>query len=163
MGDRVLSPEKQGLKNATRDLVRAVGGQEACPPFARHGRHQTYSDFGNHEKSDCFMPVDVILDLESVTRGKSGHPIVSAYLCRLAGGVFVKLPQACPEEEGFLAALSALTCDFSELTTGLLAALRDRKVTAEEIDELGLLEKCDDAAATVMQIRALLVRAKAEG
>lgn len=157
----VLSPAKQGLKNAIGDLVAAVGGQEACVGFARYRRHQTYSDFGNAEKADSFMPADVILDLERVTRGKTGHPIVTGYLCKMAGGVFVKLPQASPDEMAFLEALSRLTGEFSELSTGLMTALRDRKVTGDEVREGGLLGHCDELATMVMQIRALLERAEA--
>lgn len=165
MADRdiVLSPDKQGLKNATGDLVRAVGGQEACPPFARHRRHQTYSDIANVEKPDCFISGDVIMDLERVTRGKPGYPIVTAYLCRMAGGVFVKTPTAIPDEASFLDVLTKLTVEYGDLSTGLMAALRDRKVTAEEVRAGKLLDACDDLATIAMQIRALLERVEAEG
>lgn len=156
-----ISPDKQGLKNATRALVRAVGGQEACPPFARYQRHQSYSDFASIEQPDKFMPVDVVADLEGVTHGKAGHPIVTAWLCRMAGGTFVRVPDSCPDEGSFLAALSALTCEFSDLSRGVMSALADGKVTPEEIDEGRLLGKCDDLASKVMQIRALLERAAA--
>lgn len=158
-----LSPTQQKLKNKTRELVAAVGGQEACVGLARYRRHQSYSDFANVEMADSWMPADVIVDLEGVTRGKAGHPIVTSYLCLLAGGVFVKLPQAAPTEAGFLEALTSLTVEFGDLSTGLMTAMRDRKVTADEVREGQLLGACDDLATIVMQIRALLERVEAEG
>jgi hypothetical protein len=158
-----LTPAKEGLKNKQRELVAAVGGQEACPPFARYRRHQTYSDFGNPQMPDSFMPADVIADLESVTRTKPGHPIVTSYLCTMAGGVFVKLPQASPSEDGFLDVLAKLTAEYGDLSTGLIIALRDRKVTADEVRGGNLLSACDDLAAVVMQIRMQLERVEAEG
>jgi len=69
----MLTPEKQGAKLATRALVRAVGGQEACPGFARYTRHQSYSEFASIEQVDKFMPLDVIIDLEAVTHGTPAH------------------------------------------------------------------------------------------
>lgn len=161
--DEGLSPDLQGLKAATKALVRAAGGQEACATLARYGRHQSYSEFASVEHPQRFMPIDVVAALEDVTHGIAGHPIVTRHLCRMAGGVFVRVPQGQPGEAAFLDALSRLTGEFGRLSTGLMDALRDRTVTRGEVIDGELLAKCDELATHAMQMRALLERVIGEG
>lgn len=52
----------QELKAASRQLVRASGKQEGAAMITRV-RHQALSDYGNHNKPDIFMPIDVAGDL----------------------------------------------------------------------------------------------------
>ncbi len=117
-----LPPVKQGAKVASRALVRAVGGQEACPGFARYTRHQAYSEFASIEHGDKFMPIDVVIDLEAVTHGAPGHPHVTRYLCERAGGAFVALPAADLSTRDFHAAVGALITESHDVATRLIAA-----------------------------------------
>lgn len=88
----MLTPAKQAVKRATRALVVAVGGQEACAGFARVHRHQSYSSYGNVACEADWMPADVIADLEAVTVGTPGYPVLTRELARQAGFALVPLP-----------------------------------------------------------------------
>ena len=164
MADRgdILAPEKQGLKVATRALVRAVGGQEACPGFARYTRHQAYSEFGSIEHGDKFMPIDVVADLEAVSHGTAGHPHVTRALCERAGGAFVKLPSAAPGACDWHKALAGLIEESRDVTTRLLEALGDGKtpgsVTAAEIRAGKMIDETNALIGVGVNLRAMLER-----
>jgi hypothetical protein len=151
-----MTPDKQGLKKATRALVRAVGGQEACVGFGRMGRHQTYSDYGNPDRPEHFMPIDVVEDLEAVTRGTAGWPQVTRYLASRQGCALVVLPEAVPGDGAFIEALGKLTKEYSDLSGGLCAALADGAVDRADVDKLKLLDEADELIAMAVQMRALI-------
>ncbi len=157
-----LNPEKQGAKVASRALVRAVGGQEACPGFARYTRHQAYSEFGSIEHGDKFMPVDVVIDLEAVTHGMPGHPHVTRYLCERAGGAFVALPEAAPATGDWHGMIAALIEESRDVTTRLLEALGDAKtpgaVTATEIRAGKMIDETNALIGVGVNLRAMLER-----
>lgn len=90
----MLSPDKQALKRATGQLVRAAGGQEAAVAFTRLSRHQVLSDYANPsaDMATRFAAIDVVADLESLTHGTPGHPVVTRQLARFAGYALVRLP-----------------------------------------------------------------------
>ncbi|MHA3791480.1 hypothetical protein [Sphingomonas sp. YL-JM2C] len=158
----ILPPDKQGLKAATRALVRAVGGQEACPGFARYTRHQAYSEFASIEHGDKFMPVDVIADLEAVSHGTAGHPHVTRALCKRAGGAFVKLPSAEVSTADWHKALADLIEESRDVTTRLLEALGDSRtpgaVTAAEIRASAMIDETDALIGVGVNLRAMLER-----
>ena len=89
-----MKVDKEALKRATRELVAATGGQEACIGFSRIKRHQAFSDYGSasEQHAATFMPADVIADLEGVTSTKEGHPLVTRELARQQGYQLVRLP-----------------------------------------------------------------------
>lgn len=158
MADAMLSPEKQGLKVASKALVRAVGGQEACPGFARYTRHQTYSEFASIEHGDKFMPTDVVMDLEAVAHGTAGYPQVTRYLCERAGGAFVKLPEAAPGAADWHKALAALIEESRDVTTRLLDALGDGQVSAAEIRAGKIIDETNALIGVGVNLRAMLER-----
>ncbi|MES2494609.1 MAG: hypothetical protein V4618_00715 [Pseudomonadota bacterium] len=157
-----LSPEKQGLKVATKALVGAVGGQEACPGFARYTRHQAYSEFGSVGHDDKFMPVDVVIDLEAVTHGMPGHPHVTRYLCDRAGGAFVKLPEAAPDAADWHKQLAALIEESRDVSMRIVEALGDRAtpglVTAAEIRAAKLMDEVNALIGVGVNLRAMFER-----
>lgn len=78
----------QELKAATRALVRASGGQESGATITRV-RHQALSDHGNHNKPNCFMPIDVAGDLMM----DSGDTSVLRVLAHLVDCEVIPLPK----------------------------------------------------------------------
>lgn len=164
MADRgdILAPEKQALKVASKALVRAAGGQEACPGFARYTRHQAYSEFASVELPDKFMPIDVVADLEGVTHGTAGHPHVTRALCERAGGAFVKLPEASVSAIDWHLALAGLIEESRDVTKRLLEALGDRTtpgaVTAAEIRAGKMIEETNALIGVGVNLRAMLER-----
>jgi len=162
MADERLAPEKQGLKVASRALVRAVGGQEACTGFARYARHQSYSEFASPEHGDKFMPVDVVVDLEAVAHGTAGWPQVTRYLCERAGGAFVKLPEAAADAGDWHKQLAALIEESRDVSMRLVEALGDRAtpgmVTAAEIRAAKLIDEVNALIGVGVTLRAMFER-----
>jgi len=151
----MLTPEKQGAKLATRALVRAVGGQEACPGFARYTRHQSYSEFASIEQADKFMPLDVIIDLEAVTHGTPAHPAVTSYLCELAGGVFVRKPDPRDQGGDLHTRLAALAKEHGELMAALLPRLQGG-LSAAEVRDGQLVREGRDMIASAIELVTLI-------
>lgn len=123
----MLSPFKQALKLATRELVRAAGGQEAAVGFTRFARHQALSDFGNPapEHDARFIPVDAVADLEAVTRGTPGWPQVTRALARTQGFALVPLPAPRGEGADLPDHFRAIVKETADVTALLSFHLRD--------------------------------------
>lgn len=92
-GPETLTPEKQGLKRAQLQLVQAVGGFEAAAGFCRVGKSQLHNATSVND-AITFLPADVIADLEAVTVGTVGHPVVTRYLASRQGFELFALPAA---------------------------------------------------------------------
>lgn len=120
-----LSPDKQALKRATGRLVKAVGGQEAAVAFTRLHRHQVLSDYANPaaDHAERFAPIDVIADLEGITHGTAGHPVVTRALARAAGFALVPLPAARCAVDDLGCHLSAIIRESADVTLALSLAL----------------------------------------
>ena len=134
-----LPPEKQALKVATRRLVAAVGGQEAAVLFTRFTRHQALSDFGNPapEHAHRFAPIDAVADMESISHGTPGHPVVTRQLARLAGYALVPLPRPRGEAADFAGHLQAVIRESADVTVHLSSRLR----TAPSPEDVGTLRR----------------------
>ena len=128
-----LPPEKQALKVATRRLVAAVGGQEAAVLFTRFTRHQALSDFGNPapEHAHRFAPIDAVADMESISHGTPGHPVVTRQLARLAGYALVPLPRPRGEAADFAGHLQAIIRESADVTMDLSLHLQKDPGPAE--------------------------------
>jgi hypothetical protein len=158
-----LSPADQLLKLKTKALVAAVGGQEAAPGFARIKRHQAYSEYGSVACPDKFMTLDVARDLEAVTVGTPGHPIITRHLAECAGGVFVKLPDGPPGGDCFHRANAELATEFADVCGSISLALVNGSVDAGEVRQLKLRQHCRDLIEVVMQLDAMFEQIEAEG
>lgn len=133
-----LSPAKQGLKVATTALFAAVGGQEPAAMSCRVGQSKL-SDYGNVFKPEAFAPIDVVIDLEAITRGLPGAPHVTRYLALRAGFALVPLPQARPTVVTFEVHLAACAKETADVITALATSLnggvcqREAKAVRAEI------------------------------
>ncbi len=161
MAKRVQNtPDHQAIKAASKSLVGAVGGVEAAENFCRSDKRRL-SEYGRPD-TDCFMPVDVVLDLEKVAHGTAGYPQVTRFLARQAGYTLVPLPASGPVTVAQVhAALAVAMKRSNELHTQLIEALGDGKVTVEEAQ--GLLDLALEAAESVMLLHALLAQISEEG
>lgn len=141
--DIVHPPHLQGAKAAFKALVRAFGGQEAAE--AELGKSQSrLSAYGGPNTAD-FPPIDLVDALEERTHGTAGWPLVTGWLCRRRGGLFLKLPEpgAPPTQwSGFMARLGK---EAGELINGICTDLTDdNDVTPAEARK-----RLDDAADLV--------------
>lgn len=154
-----MSPEKQALKLAFGRLVRAAGGQEAAVGFTRFARHQAFSDFASAqpEHDARFAPIDAVADLEAVTCGAAGHPIVTRQLARQAGFALVPLPRARACEADFAVHLARVVTESADVTAALsyhLRAVPDaasaRALREETAQAIQALVELDAALAAVI-------------
>lgn len=127
------------LKAATRSLIKSCGGLEAAAMITRVGV-TILSDYGNVEKAECFMPIDVAMDLQRETQCA---PVTEA-LAALCGGAFV--PKGDPKEceagqssktdragcGGLMAATADIMAETSEVMGSVAAALRDGRLNNRE-------------------------------
>lgn len=125
------------LKRGTADLTVAYGSQSAAEALTGI-RQQKLSDLGNPNTPD-FIAVDTVYELESRTVGKPGWPHVTRTLCRLNGGVFVRLPDARDAQGDWLGLLGGLSAETGDIINGIATALADdRRIDVKEARKLRL-------------------------
>ncbi|MFC0384360.1 phage regulatory CII family protein [Muricoccus vinaceus] len=88
-----------GLKSLFQALCQRVGGLDAAAACTRVRRAQL-GNYGNLNMPEIFAPVDVVLELQAITK----DPIVTAEMARLQGYALVPVEAVA---EGELAALLA--------------------------------------------------------
>lgn len=147
-----MTPDRLALKRATSEMVKGVGGLEAGAAFTRIGKSML-ADYGSLNKADCFVPIDVVADLEPLARERTGWPHVTQALCKAMGGTFVAEPDAPATDESLLAAMSRLHGEFAEVTATVCAGLADRHWC--EGDAVACVSQLDDVIRVAVQMRAL--------
>ena len=151
-----LSPRLQSLKNATRALIRAYGGQEAAE--AETGKSQTQLSRYGSVDSDGFAPIDVVASLEAATHGQPGHPHVTRWLARNAGGVFVTLPKAAADGGDWHQAMGAVAKESGDVIQRVCAALVDG-VSGDDIRRLRIREEIAEAQEKLALLDAMAAQA----
>jgi hypothetical protein len=147
------TPDDQALKSVSKALVKAVGGVEAAEGFCRSS-FRRLSEYGVPD-NDCFMPVDVVRDLEAVAHGTVGYPQVTRFLARQAGGVFVPLPRAAGCSLGDLhAAVARHSRKAGEVTSEVVESLADGAIT--EAEAARAMEKVFEAVEELMSLHTTL-------
>ncbi|MCA3254800.1 phage regulatory CII family protein [Bradyrhizobium sp.] len=147
-----LGALKQLLKRETRALVKAVGGGDAGSMACRV-RQQVLSDYGNITQSARFVPADVVLDLESVSVGRTGHPHVTRMLARAAGYELVPLPGARPETKSWHEHIAACAKEAGEVTSRLALAVAGG-VNADEAGDL--VREVEEAIQSLVDLKFAL-------
>ncbi|AYJ85318.1 hypothetical protein D3Y57_04690 (plasmid) [Sphingomonas paeninsulae] len=155
------TPAKQAVKAASKALVRAAGGLEAAAEFSRPNK-SVLGEYGRPE-GDCFMPVDVVEDLEAITHGQAGHPIVTRHLAARAGYALVKLPTASDIDSDWLAQVGRLVSDSGAIIAGISSAAADKVINSADVGDFNLIGECDDLLALVVNMRAHFERIQAGG
>lgn len=126
-----LSPQELALKAATRDAVRAAGGQEFVA--GEVGRTQSrISDYCSPNVRE-FMPLDIAARVEALSAGAPGHPHITRAMAR-AAGMAVIVPEACLPEQGQLAHwLAAIAGESGDVIRGLAAGVVHSGAAAEAV------------------------------
>lgn len=158
----ISAPAKQALKRETKRLIEAAGGLEAAALYARPNK-TAMGDYGSPNNADRFMPIDAVADLEAITRGSAGWPIVTRMLAKLAGCALVELPTAAPGGGDWMRRIGKLAQDHGALAKRICDAAEDGEVTAAEIRANDLIGLCDDAILTIVNLRALFERTIEDG
>lgn len=153
-----MTPEKLKLKQATKEMILGNGGVEAAAESCRVGK-STLADYYHPQKPDCFAPLDVIIELETLSRARDGWPHVTTELCRQMGGMFVARPQVAASGASLLQLMAASTQEFADVSTAICAALQDGKFCAKDASKvrgeiaqaMEKLASLDALAATIEQ------------
>lgn len=157
----ILSPDQQGLKVATKALIRAFGGQEAAS--AETGKSQSQLCQYGLTNTPLFAPIDVVATLEDRTHGTAGHPIVTRHMARRQGYALVRLPQAPDGDCDWHRAMGAVSKEVGDIIQRLCEALADGKVTGSEVRAGRVREEIAEAQERLAQLDALAVRALEAG
>ncbi len=150
-----LAPARQSIKIATRDLVRAGGGGEASALMTRVVQ-QKLSDYGNVNHLS-FMPVDVVVDLESVTVGLPGHPHVTRALALAQGFGLVPLPAGRTPGTVWLDHIRCVAKEAGDVVARLAGAATTATTRALSPRERGdLRHEVGEAIAALVAVNAAL-------
>lgn len=154
-----LTPEKLALKAASAEVVKGAGGYEAAALFCRLGktRLQQVCDSANPAHAHEFMPLDVLLDLEPLAQNRPGWPHVTRMLAKAQGFTLFREPAVEPDFSGWHGQMGDLAEHSGGITAGLCAALKDRRITPDEITGFELIEQADALIADAVRLRAMLI------
>lgn len=129
-----MNPELIAGKIATHNMIKGVGGFQASEPFCRLKKSSlqectSLSDL----HAERFIPIDVVAELEPLSRERDGWPHVTRWLCGLMGGVFVPVPQGIPGREDLIGSVGRLAKEAADVTQTICGAVADGDVNAAEI------------------------------
>lgn len=148
-----LTVTQQRLKLAAKNLVAAVGGIEAAAEVLDKGK-STVARWQSVNDEDYSMPIEAVAALEAVTRGTTGAPQVTRELCRLAGGVFVPLPDIDIADDCLRGGVMQISTELGDVARELNTALADGRVTVRERD--AVLREINDLIAKAVELRQLV-------
>lgn len=143
-----MTPE--ALKAATRRLVKACGGQEACAllPTVDKARHQYFSEVGSIEHPKTFLRLDLVPALE----GDCGLPIVTALLAQATNHVLVPLPAVARTRSPLGKITGEAMKETSEVFARIGAFLDDGTLSVTEGAQLD--REIDEAIIKLLALRA---------
>lgn len=147
-----MTPERLALKRATGEMIKGVGGLEAGSNYTRVGKSML-ADYGSVHKPDCFVPIDIVADLEPLSRERSGWPHATRALCRMMGGTFVPEPELPVTGADLFAKLGTLHNEFADVTGAVCNGMRDGVWSSEDGAELE--RQLDDVIEIAIRMRAL--------
>ena len=153
-----MIPEHAFLKVATGEMIKGAGGLEAAAQFCRVGK-SVLGDAQNINAADRFVALDVVADLEPLTRDREGWPHVTRALCTLMGGTFVALPKAKIVRHDLLGSLARLAQDAAKVSAEICNALaNDNDVDAAEATRIRIqiAEAQADLACMDGQLNAII-------
>lgn len=151
--DVVHPPERQTVKLLSKRLVSAAGGVEAASMATTRSPSQLCA-YGLPNAPE-FMPVDVAADLEAVTVGQPGHPLLTRHLAKLAGYCLIKRPDAWLSETVWSQRAARLLKEGGDIIAGLGRALEtDNDVSPAEAE--ALVPDADELVTIALEIQAAL-------
>ncbi|GAK33270.1 hypothetical protein JCM17846_18320 [Iodidimonas nitroreducens] len=152
-----LSVTARALKLATRDLYRALGGQEVAADFA--GRSQSrlshYCNTTNPAMAAEFIPADILVRLEPLT----GIPYVTRLLAHASGYALVPLGVASKEDRPWAGRLADLIREAGDVAAHLADSLaEDGRVSAADVVRRDLHGEVREAIQVLVDLNAALGR-----
>lgn len=148
-----LTVTQQRLKVAARALVGAAGGIEAAADILGKGK-STVARWQSINDEDYSMPIDAVAALEAVTHGTIGAPQVTRELCRLAGGVFVPLPDIDIADDCLRGGVMQISTELGDVARELNSALGDGRITVRERESV--VREINDLIGKAVELRQLV-------
>ncbi|QIG79967.1 phage regulatory CII family protein [Stakelama tenebrarum] len=137
-----LSQEERSLALATKRAVQAAGGLEACSAETGLSTSQLSRCGSAHDRDSL-----TLRDAATITQLGAGEPHMLNALARIAGGVFMMLPQA-GNSGSVESCLIDLASEFGAEAQSVREAMADREWTRGELaDALDRLDRMDGASA----------------
>lgn len=155
-----MSVARHALKRATDEMLSALGGQTKAAPHTRVGQ-STLSTYASRFNQDAFAPIDVIADLEPLTRDADGFPFVTRALCAVMGGVFVPLPDVPASDADMLTMMGRLSKEAGDVTQAICAALSDGRV--DRVEQSNIRSEVRQLLEIAVALDAIVANVPTEG
>lgn len=126
----VLSPDMQELKRACFEVVHGFGGQSAAE--ARFGMDQRRISERCNPRTDLWLPLPWLAEMEALSVGQPGHPHLTRLLARRSGYVLVERGSARDGDGDLMGALAAITIELGDVSRALVAARDDGTICAAD-------------------------------
>lgn len=118
-----LPSQEQRHAERAFQLIIDAGGLDACAEETGISTSQLQRYYSKKERDS--MPARVIEQLESVTHGMPGHPLMTRHLARRQGFVLVPMPHVIPGEGEWNRHISHLSTEAGALIAGIAEDLAD--------------------------------------
>lgn len=136
-----MNTEHTQLKRATEKLVKSVGGIEAAASIVGKGK-STVGRWVNKDDAEHFINLADLHELEANSR----VPSVTEALARMAGGVFIALPQMPGATDALPMHIMQIVKEFGELSERIREGMGDGDFSDRDaraaLDELHDVERC---------------------
>lgn len=141
----------KALKHASKKLSHDVGGIEASAELVGKSKSVIGRDVCLND--DCFLNLRDAAELER----HASEPFVTKAMARLAGGVFVQLPEAEIDASGLRDSLLAIAEELGDVSHAVREALHDKDVKPKEAARIAeeLTELIDQAVRTRAMVEAM--------
>lgn len=143
-----LSPGARAkkLKQASRELTDSLGGIVASAEEVGKCKSVVGRNV-NRNDSDCFFNLLDAARLEEL----ADKPFVTMAMARLAGGVFVALPETQIDASGLREKILAITEELGDVSGVTREALLDEKVGGREAESI--IKELDDLIERAVEMR----------
>lgn len=143
-----LSRRERDLKIATADLVDELHGYEAAASYIDRSKSVVHR-WASDQDSEKFIPLRFVPELER----RAGRPIITIALAKMAGGVFIRLPEDFGDAAGLPMQVVGLVKEVGDVADALREGLADDEQL--DADELARIEReLDDLIDKAVQGRA---------
>jgi hypothetical protein len=136
--DLALTADQRRLKRASKELVKAVGGQHEAADITG-ARQQRMSDVGLPNTPD-FLRIDEVLALEEEALGSIDWPQVTRAMARHHRCILVRVPER-PAAADWHREIGQLSKQAAGVIQTICEALCDGKVDAKEVAQGNIRER----------------------
>lgn len=150
-----LPIEEQRQARIVGQLISAAGGVEAAGRDCGKSKSLPSAYQSPHDARS--MPLRDIEQLESITHGTAGHPLVTRYLARQAGCILIKRPVTHTGKADVLPLLARQAMERGEADREMFTALEDSTIDPAEAARLVPLmrKKLETDAQILAELEAI--------